>query len=358
MSRKKIFLIRFDADEVVGMGHFNRCYAFGRQLIEAKSCVYFVAKHINPNIENILLDSKLNFIKVPEAVNWANEVDFINQQINGEIAGFILDIATLYAFKDLEGATAYANGLKRQGKTILIDGMGDNALMPKIKAAADVIVVPYFGADDLILEMKKESMYLTGPKYYIFSQEYRNGRCAQREIRANADRVLVTLGGADPLNITVKILEALAMIGDLNLEIRVVIGPNFKVALEDKIRCRAASSEQHIMIIDRPESLIEHMLWCDVALTSSGLTKYELAITGTPSVQISLNKDHAQINEYFIRYGSMKYLGMNSDIEADFIALELKNLLNNYEERNQMSHSGQKLLDSHGVNRIIEMIGV
>jgi spore coat polysaccharide biosynthesis predicted glycosyltransferase SpsG len=358
MKSKKAFLFRFDADEVAGMGHFNRCFAFARRMMEAEADVILMAKHIHPNIEVRLLDSELKYVRIPDDVRWADEADFISQHVSGDISNLILDIATEYAFHDLEGVAAYISGLKELGQTVLIDGMSDNALAPKITAAVHVVVVPYFGADDMGLAMNKKSMYLIGPKYYIFPQEYHNGRCVRRNIRENANRVLITLGGADPLGITLKTLKALSGINGLNLEVRVVIGPNFQSEHVEEIRHLAASSENSITMIDRPESLIEHMLWCDVAVTSSGSTKYELAVTGTPGVQIALNEDHARINEYFVRHGSMKLLGIDTDVGVDRITSEVKGLLDNFEERNFMSRCGQELLDVHGVNRIIETAGV
>ncbi len=389
MNRGRNYFIRFDADEMVGMGHFTRCLAVGRQLAEEGEKVVFVSKRISGSLQEILSRENQQYLRIPGDLNWNQEADFLKKNFDLESSVFILDIATSCAFEDLKGVSDFLNELKQNAALILLDGMGDNALFPKIEAPLDAVIVPYFGADELypvsknlqyftrekrgiiprcsitldianlmkrgvMPKSRNDAVYFLGPEYYVFAPEYRKNGRPQREIRKTADSVLVTLGGADPLGVTLKVLKALFSIHDMKLDVRVVIGSNFNAALREDILTLAASFSHPCSVIDRPESLLEHMLWSDIAITSSGLTKYELAVTGTPALQISFSEDHARVNDFFVRHGSIKHLGVNSNVTIDYFSGEIRNLLGDYDGRKRMSLQGQALLDTQGVNRIIE----
>ena len=74
------------------------------------------------------MEADQQYLKVPVNLSWSEEANFIKKQFDCEFFGFILDIATLYAFEDLTGVTIYLNELRKCAKTILLDGLGANAL--------------------------------------------------------------------------------------------------------------------------------------------------------------------------------------------------------------------------------------
>lgn len=61
------------------------------------------------------------------------------------------------------------------------------------------------------------------------------------------------------------------------------------------------------------------------AVSSSGLTKYELAMMGTPSLQISFSEQYAYINQYFVCYGSARHLGVFDKVTV-VLAQEIRTL--------------------------------
>jgi spore coat polysaccharide biosynthesis predicted glycosyltransferase SpsG len=98
------------------------------------------------------------------------------------------------------------------------------------------------------------------------------------------------------------------------------------------------------------------MLWCDLAITGSGLTKYEMAVTGTPSLQLSFSEDHAAVNESFVKNGTAKHLGVYDAVSLRSISEEITGLLDNFGKRRFMSEAGKGLLDGLGTGRLIEAI--
>ncbi len=96
------------------------------------------------------------------------------------------------------------------------------------------------------------------------------------------------------------------------------------------------------------------MLWCDIAVTSSGLTKYELALTGTPSLQISTDKEHARVNKPFADTGASQHLGIWYDLTIEEIREAIVGLMGDKSRRERMRDVGQEMLDARGALRVIE----
>lgn len=355
-TKGKRIIIRFDADRRVGAGHFNRCYALGESLTRRGVDVLYCCRRFDKGIIGILKRSRNKYLLIPEKFSWKDEAEYIFNELALNISGIILDISTAYAFDDIRGIITYIKNIRKRCFTALIDGMRKNALLSKADIQVDIAVIPYFGAENLKRKASSASLYLAGPKYFIFSPKYTRLKIGKRKARIAANKILITLGGADPYGVTIKVLKAISTIGGRKIFARVVIGPCFSPWLKNKIRCFAAGGEHRLELVDSPSSLLKHMLWCDIAVTNSGLTKYEMARTGTPSLQISFNEDHAVINKLFEKNGSAKHLGVHNAVLTPFIAQEITGLLDNARQRRLMSEAGRNLLDGLGTERIADAI--
>jgi spore coat polysaccharide biosynthesis predicted glycosyltransferase SpsG len=140
------------------------------------------------------------------------------------------------------------------------------------------------------------------------------------------------------------------------LEIHVVVGPYFSPALRQEIENLAAASRHRVSLIEAPEDLRAEMLWCDLAIATSGLTKYELAATGTPTVLLSHDAAHAKNNEAFAALGISLDLGEASRLSSSAISEAVSGLLQDSAGREEMSRRGRATVDGAGVERIIDVI--
>ena len=98
------------------------------------------------------------------------------------------------------------------------------------------------------------------------------------------------------------------------------------------------------------------MLWSDLAITGGGLTKYETAVTGTPSVIISQVAHQAELAKEFEREGTALHLGLGSKVGEEDIAQAVERLLRDDALRAEMSKRGKRLVDGKGIERIISEI--
>ena len=94
------------------------------------------------------------------------------------------------------------------------------------------------------------------------------------------------------------------------------------------------------------------MRWADLAIATSGLTKYELAATGTPAILISPDQIHTTANEPFAALGSAVDLGWIQRVTPSELASKVRSLLDDTEQRGAMACAGMRAVDGRGAARI------
>ena len=107
-------------------------------------------------------------------------------------------------------------------------------------------------------------------------------------------------------------------------------------------------------IIEKPKTLSNLMVWSDFTISASGLTKYLLAATGTPSILISIDKEHAEINRTFNDINSSYHIGILDEISVHKIAKEIKNLIISKEHRVAMSNAGNRAINANGNIKLVD----
>jgi spore coat polysaccharide biosynthesis predicted glycosyltransferase SpsG len=241
---------------------------------------------------------------------------------------------------------------RRQGARIaLIDGTRKGSLRhQRPHLLVDLFIAPYAGERLETASVRS----LVGPAFAPLGAEYENA--VPRKIRLEANRILVSCGGSDPFRITSRIMNALSEVRNPPLTVRVVLGPGFESAYRTSLVAKAHNSQHNIKCFDAPDSLASHMRWCDLAVTTSGLTKYELAATGTPAVLISPDQMHAAANEPFSALGTAADLGTAEHVTPTDIASIMCALLSDSKHRSAMARAGMRAVDGRGAGRIAKAL--
>ena len=118
-------------------------------------------------------------------------------------------------------APAYHERIRRAGYPLLL--IDDMAQLEEYHASA--LLNQNIGAERLGYLCDQDTRLLLGSPFALLRREFLAWRRRPRIIVPLARRVLVTMGGSDPDNITLRVVEALRSLGPRDLEIRVVIGP-------------------------------------------------------------------------------------------------------------------------------------
>jgi UDP-2,4-diacetamido-2,4,6-trideoxy-beta-L-altropyranose hydrolase len=347
------FLFVCIASEEVGFGHLRRCITLAR-FFERKGGYTEFLVFGNQDAQLIVGDADYPCFFVP--TNFKENDSCANQDVLQLVGGFDAIIAdfshnTFFSWANFvfdDGANTILENIN--GMVLALDSLGEISLIenyhdPNIQLR----VVPY-EVDECIPHESWRT--LVGAKYAILPDSL-NNFSESRVIRKIANRILVTCGGSDPTHLTIKILEGLELL-ETPVEVRVAIGPLFSQRLIRGIEEATISSTYKIELLYAPDDLIDSMLWCDLAVSTSGLTKYELAASGTPSILVSIDSFHERINQPFAKKGSSYSLGF--EFTKEHLAGNVEYLLENQQKREAMADIGRSLVDGSGAERIFREI--
>jgi spore coat polysaccharide biosynthesis predicted glycosyltransferase SpsG len=101
------------------------------------------------------------------------------------------------------------------------------------------------------------------------------------------------------------------------------------------------------------------MYEADIAVTSGGLTIWELACLGVPNVVISTSERERIHTPLMEKRGGCIYLGHEDEVTEQSIRAAVSGLMANEKKRHEMSRTGLELVDGRGTERVIaEMLNL
>ncbi len=141
----------------------------------------------------------------------------------------------------------------------------------------------YASPEDYNGRISPETLLLLGPKFALLRPEFRSLRPADVRIESVTSNVLITMGGADPANATLAVLNLIARMKLPPLDLTVVLGAANPHG--DSIAEAVQRLEEHhrVAILRHPSNLVERLLAADLVISAAGTTALELACLGRPA---------------------------------------------------------------------------
>jgi spore coat polysaccharide biosynthesis predicted glycosyltransferase SpsG len=165
---------------------------------------------------------------------------------------------------------------------------------------------------------------------------------------------LLTFGGSDPQELTVKAARALSGL-DAGVEVVAVAGPAF--SCRTAFATVQAARERPLPLINEAGGHIaDLMLEADVVLCSGGMSVYEIAALGTPGIVLGQNMREDGRMRAFAAHGTIEYLGLGTEVDDAAIASAARALLADAPRRRRMSEKGRALVDGLGATRAAEAV--
>jgi spore coat polysaccharide biosynthesis predicted glycosyltransferase SpsG len=206
----------------------------------------------------------------------------------------------------------------------------------------------------LYLNRASYSRLLLGTDYALLRQEFLKWPSRDRKISAQARKILITLGGADPENVTAKVVDAVGQIKIAGLEVIVVTGsnnPNF-AALQNSI----ANDTSDIRLMQNVTDMSELLAWADVAVSAGGTTCWELAYMGLPAVVVILAENQKDIAADLDRAGIVISLKRHTEVTVEHLVDAIFRLIEDRKLRQKMSRRGRELVDGKGSARVVQKL--
>lgn len=165
-------------------------------------------------------------------------------------------------------------------------------------------------------------------------------------------RILVTMGGSDPANLTLKAVKALNMLST-DFKATVILGPGY--VYKDSLKTFLQEVHYEYTILENVRDMVSIMAQADLAIASFGVTAYELAVMGVPAVYMCLTADHAESARAFAAAGMALTLGQYGNGNIQETASKIKELFKQT-TLHEMSHKAKLHMDGLGTIRISNLL--
>jgi UDP-2,4-diacetamido-2,4,6-trideoxy-beta-L-altropyranose hydrolase len=340
----KIMVMRADADSRMGTGHVMRCLALAQAWQDAGGRGLFLMAAMPPALKTRLAAEGMEALTLQAAPGSPEDARETADITRSRGADWV--VADGYHF----GAD-YQRLIKDAGLRLLcIDDYGHAG-----HYSADLVLNQNINAtEELYPSREANTRLLLGTKYVLLRREFWPWRGWRREIPAVARKVLVTLGGGDPDNVTLKVIQALAQVKIDGLEAVVVIGAANPHLPE--LQTAAGNQPHPIRLEANVTNMPELMAWADMAITAGGSTCWETAFMGLPSMVVVLAENqlpsaiHLKEQETIIYLGWHHYLSLSQLIES------INKLSASGSDREKLMHRNLIIMEGKGVFSVMEKL--
>lgn len=173
----------------------------------------------------------------------------------------------------------------------------------------------------------------------------------EKQINDNIKNVLLTFGGSDPKNITKHTINELKRLRDI--DITIVLGPAYRKLDE---LTKIINNMPNYTIIRNAKNMPELIYNSDLCFVSGGITLYEVAAIGTPSIVVCQVEHQVKTAERFEKDGVVINLGLIDELKEGQIISAFNELNNDIKKRQALSTTGKKYVDGKGLYRVKKII--
>ena len=344
--KNRLFL-RTDASRKNGIGHLMRCLSLAQKWRrtggEALFIGYFETDAVRKRIEKEGFEYELIQNPYPEPEDKRRIVEILNRQ------RFSSRAAPDRQWVVIDGyhfGPEYQRDIRELGQRVLV--IDDTAHLPAYHA--DVLLNQNLNAGALNYRCDPDTTRLLGAKYVLLRQEFLLPAPSHRPVPDRAKNILVTFGGADSRNMTVKAIGALSHLSHQDFEANIVVGPE-NVNLNSIRKKLEAVSFRH-SFFQNASNMDRLMREADTAIHAIGGTCWELAYMGVPGIGIVTADNQQKVAEMLARIGVIRFPGRWDEIDESALSREIAQLIGDESLRRNASARARNLIDGRGSERV------
>jgi UDP-2,4-diacetamido-2,4,6-trideoxy-beta-L-altropyranose hydrolase len=325
----------------MGTGHVMRCLGLAQAWQDAGGDVVFAMAGPTPAIEARLRAEHIEIVSLEVTAGSGQDAARVGELAHSRRPEWI--VVDGYQFDD-----KYQCSVKQaRTKLLFVDDNGHCS-----HYAADLVLNQNVHADEKSYRHREGyTRVLLGTRYAMLRREFTPWRQWRREFTPMARKILVTMGGSDPDNVTEQVIQALRLLKIDNVEAKVVVGssnPHLS-SLEHATK----QSSGAVCLIRDARNIPELMAWADVAISAAGSTCWEMCLLGLPALLVDLAENQRPVAEELARLGGAIHLGSPKDVTSDEITGKLQALILSMELRTKMSERARELVDGVGAQRVV-----
>ena len=341
----KTLIIRTDSNANIGTGHIMRCIAIAQGWQAKGGGAIFVTACNNKAVLTRLQNDGFHIMQLRESYPSPEDWQAMSRILADNSSAWI--VLDGYHFD-----SAYQLKIKEEGYPLMV--VDDTNHLHHYYA--DILLNQNIDAENLNYSCEQNSRLLLGTRYILLRPEFLEYNERKREVSQIARKVMVTLGGSDANNVTLKIIQTLCKLKISSLHVKVIAGPSHPQI--PSLHKAANLAAFPVEIFHNVPKMTDFMAWADLAISAGGTTCWELAYMGVPFAIIILAKNQEKIAAGLDNATAAINLGWYSSLTSDALTDCLLNLIENKAKRMEFSSNGKKLVDGLGVERVQQQMEI
>jgi UDP-2,4-diacetamido-2,4,6-trideoxy-beta-L-altropyranose hydrolase len=332
-------LIRADAGTQTGSGHLMRCLALAQAWQDAGGqAIFALASGAEALLPRLASEGFETFLQGGEPGSDEDIRATLELAHKKDVSWLVLDG---YCF-----GARYQKRVKEAIPSLLF--VDDNGHAEHY--CADVVLNQNLHASEgMYRNRDSHTRLLMGSRYALLRREFRKWPQHERDIAPIATRLLVSLGGADPRNVTAKVIEGLKDI-ELSFEARVVLGPVHPKRSTGSLT--APHGSRTITILRDNPDMPALMQWADMAIAAAGLTAWELCFAGVPSLLLAIAENQARTLDALEKCGAaLRLFGQDASL-----CQAVEQLAKDPAGRREIARRARALVDGQGAARVVSVL--
>lgn len=330
----KRLLLRADASVRMGTGHVMRCLALAQAWQDMGGETTLLSHALPAALAERMAAEGVHLQVLPDAAADAFETG----RAAAEADWLVVDG---YHF----GPSYFAHVIQAARHTLMLDDLGQ---LPHF--SAELILNQNISAcESMYFSRDKGTSLLCGCSYALLRREFRRAHVV-RGTSAACERVLVTLGGSDPENVTQKVINALEAVPQLRAKVVLGAANPRREALQEYCKARGG----HIELVPPVEDMVPLMDWAHLAVSAGGTSVLELASRGVPTILLATADNQRAVCETMHANRVMLSVGWHEDASIDMLAATIRHLASEDGRglRGEFTMRGTALVDGRGAPRV------
>jgi UDP-2,4-diacetamido-2,4,6-trideoxy-beta-L-altropyranose hydrolase len=332
---KTTLLIRADADSQIGTGHVMRMIALGQAWRTRVGRVVFVTG-VPDALAERLTQEQFEAIRVDRTKITADLLLQIAERFQA-----VWVVFDGYPFSVADTRPVRAAGLR----VLLLDDYHHQTAYE-----ANILLNPNTRVFDRVYGLPPGCRVLSEPKFALLREEFLRYPQVQRTEFQTPLRVLITMGGADPDNHTLRILRELARCVLPDIRLLVLLGA--ANAHQDEVAAFCGTLPFPVDILKSVDNMAECLFTSvDFAISACGSTVFELAYAGLPMSVVQTAENQKFALDTLRRHNAAFLLDTgNLDASCD----GLVNLWRDASAMRSYAERAVRLVDGQGARRVVQ----
>jgi spore coat polysaccharide biosynthesis predicted glycosyltransferase SpsG len=325
-------LIRVDAGEQIGLGHFYRTLNVANKLVNRGHSVTII------------------HLRSPFWQNISRSFDIL--EITGDSEDFMLEMMRTKNFDIfyVDGIINFSDTFFRAGRNLCKFIFYQN--LSESRSKCDIFILPSIHHSESFFKIfRTDTKIFVGLQYFAFNEKIE--RLSPRSPLAKNEmvrEVAVISGGSDPSNFLKKVYDLISCNFFPEIQFIFYYGENYmhRGSLENMTKCDATVFKPY----DHQAILEAQML-----ISAYGVSTLEFLYLGMPIISLGHQVANSNASKAVAdKTSAIVHAGFIDEISAEIFNDILSTVINDQSLREELISNGKQAIDLNGINRIITIL--